>query len=124
VGGNNIPVIPRTINDLIESAGLLRIAHDHKATLLASCETALGERNEKISALQAENAKLKKLNSQLVDKSNANTIANARLDEENAKLRKVADAAVPLCVAVGNTQDHMAEWWLLDDVLKEAGYKV
>jgi len=61
VDGNNIPVIPRTINELIESAGLLRIAHDHKATLLASCEIALGKRNETVAALQAENAKLKKV---------------------------------------------------------------
>ncbi len=59
--GNNIPVIPRTINELIESAGLLRIAHDHKATLLASCEIALGKRNETVAALQAENTKLRKV---------------------------------------------------------------
>ena len=39
---------------LRESLGLLQIGHDHKATLLASCEIALGERDEKISTLQSE----------------------------------------------------------------------
>ena len=39
---------------LRESLGLLKIGHDHKATLLASCEIALGERDEKISTLQSD----------------------------------------------------------------------
>jgi len=73
-----------------------------------------------ICNLQAENAKLKKLNRELVDKSNANVIANARLDEENAKLRKVADAAA----------EYLGDWDgdnqlnNLEDALEEAGYKV
>jgi len=37
---------------LRESLGLLQIGHDHKATLLASCEIALGERDERIAALE------------------------------------------------------------------------
>ena len=68
----------------------------------------------------AENAKLKKLNSQLVDKSNANTIANARLDEENAKLRRVADAAA---LYVGEP-DMNTYLYNLEDALLEAGYKI
>lgn len=71
-------------------------------------------------SLQAENAKLKKLNSQLVDKSNANTIANARLDEENAKLRRVADAAA---LYVGEP-DMNTYLYNLEDALLEAGYKI
>lgn len=39
---------------LRESLGLLQIGHDHKATLLASCEIALGERDEQIAVLQVE----------------------------------------------------------------------
>jgi hypothetical protein len=54
------------IAELRNQLGLLRIAHDHKATLLASCEIALGARNETITALQAENAKLRKVVEDLV----------------------------------------------------------
>jgi hypothetical protein len=71
------------------------------------------------AALQAENAKLKRLNSELVDKSNSYVIANARLDEENAKLRKVADTAVKLR---GRLNEAGIETPWLDEALNEAGY--
>lgn len=46
------------VAQLTEEFGLLEIAHDHKETLLDSCEKALAERDIKLSELQAQVAAL------------------------------------------------------------------
>jgi len=60
-----IESLQEEIAALRESLGLLQIGHDHKATLLASCEIALGERDEKISTLQSDLAAAKERESDL-----------------------------------------------------------
>lgn len=44
-------------------------------------------------------------------------------DKRISALEKVAEAAVPLCKAIGNTTEYSSLWWVLDDALREAGYQ-